>query len=136
MGDEELIAERLARRLTSGAGLGAVDVSHRTWPRPPLARSYRWMVPTYTGTASSERGSTNTRGRTGMGDINKWCQMCGAAPGEPCTYISDNPPNEPEWQEPGRKAGAPRPDVHWARDADHKPAVLIPDEPPWSNAQR
>jgi hypothetical protein len=52
-----------------------------------------------------------------MGDVGKWCQMCGAAPGEPCTIVS------------GIDAGAVRPGVHWHRSADERPVVLVPDEP-------
>lgn len=56
-----------------------------------------------------------------MGDINKWCIMCGAAPGEPCEVISGGDGLEP---------GDERPDPHFCRSNDEKPTVLIPDEPP------
>lgn len=55
-----------------------------------------------------------------MGRIDKWCVMCGAAPGEPCKVISGGD---------GLNPGDIRPDVHWARNSDEKPSVLIPDEP-------
>lgn len=55
-----------------------------------------------------------------MGSLNKWCQMCGAAPGEPCRVISGGE---------GLKPGDVRPDVHFYRSADTKPAVLVPNEP-------
>ncbi len=55
-----------------------------------------------------------------MNRLDKWCQMCGAAPGEPCKVISGVE---------GLKPGDVRPDPHFYRSANSKPVVLIPDEP-------
>lgn len=55
-----------------------------------------------------------------MGSIDKWCMMCGAAPGEPCKVISGGE---------GLHPGDVRPDVHFSRNSDSKPNILIPDEP-------
>lgn len=52
-----------------------------------------------------------------MGEISKWCPMCGAAPGEPCTTIS------------GDEAGQPRAWPHFYRHNDHPIPVAIKDEP-------
>lgn len=60
-----------------------------------------------------------------MGDIRKWCPMCGAAPGEPCTVISGS-------GEEGDRTGDVRPDPHFYRHNDHPIPVLIPDEPPFA----
>lgn len=46
--------------------------------------------------------------------------MCGAAPGEPCKVISGGE---------GLHPGDVRPDVHFSRNSDSKPNILIPDEP-------
>jgi hypothetical protein len=66
--------------------------------------------------------STNEKERGMSGNIDKWCVMCGAAPGEPCTVISGDP-------EAGEKPGDIRREPHFYRNSDTKPAVLIPDEP-------
>ena len=57
--------------------------------------------------------------------LSYWCQMCGAAPGDPCTVVSGS-------GEPGDRPGDTRPEPHFYRSSPHKPAVLIPDEPDYS----
>jgi hypothetical protein len=60
-----------------------------------------------------------------LAKLDKWCVICGAAPGESCTIISGDP-------EAGEKPGDPRPHPHFYRSSDTKPAILIPDEPPFA----
>jgi hypothetical protein len=65
--------------------------------------------------------------------IDKFCQMCGATPGHPCTYVSTIPPDHEavvNRHERPHEKGDVRPEPHWARDLDRPAAVLIPDEPP------
>src|SRR4051812_6286627 len=57
-----------------------------------------------------------------LAKLDKWCQMCGAAPGEFCTIISGDP-------EAGEKPGDVRYHPHFYRSSDTKPGVLVPDEP-------
>lgn len=59
-----------------------------------------------------------------MNRLEKWCQMCGAAPGEPCRVISGGD---------GLNPGDERPEPHFYRSADAKPGVLIPDEPEFAD---
>jgi len=59
-----------------------------------------------------------------MDRLSFWCQMCGAAPGEPCTVISGSGGD-------GDRPGDVRPDPHWHRSATERPGVLVPDEPPF-----
>jgi len=55
--------------------------------------------------------------------LDSWCLMCGAAPGDPCKVISG---------EGNEKPGGERRYLHSARGGlDHKPAVTVPDEPPF-----
>jgi len=61
-----------------------------------------------------------------MNRLEKWCHMCGAAPGEPCKVVSGS-------GEQGDRPGDARPDTHWARTMEEKPAVLIPDEPDYAD---
>lgn len=58
------------------------------------------------------------------GDISKWCQMCGAAPGEPCIVISGGYEGDD-----GLHPGDERPTPHFYRSATVKPLVAIKDEP-------
>lgn len=51
-----------------------------------------------------------------MGEINKWCPMCGAAPGEACTTISS-------------ETRQTRPTPHFYRHNDNPIPVLVKDEP-------
>ena len=58
-----------------------------------------------------------------MPDRDSWCLMCGAAPGEGCTYANDDPAE-------GVRRGDPRPGLHSVRGGlFERPAVLVPDEP-------
>jgi hypothetical protein len=57
-----------------------------------------------------------------MGEIRKWCPMCGAAPGEACTVISGDP-------DAGEKPGDLRSEPHFYRHTDHPIPVLVKDEP-------
>lgn len=59
-----------------------------------------------------------------MGRIDRWCIMCGAAPGEPCTVISGGD---------GLNAGDVRPQVHFYRFSTEKPAVTVSDEPDFAS---
>lgn len=71
-----------------------------------------------------------------MGDITKHCPMCGAAPGEACTYTSTIPADHEmvrEGHEQPHVKGDLRPDVHFYRGNDRSIAVLIPDEPPYAD---
>lgn len=54
--------------------------------------------------------------------LDKWCVMCGAAPGQPCTVISGDP-------DEGEKPGDVRAHPHFYRGSDTKPAVAVKDEP-------
>lgn len=60
-----------------------------------------------------------------MGEISKWCPMCGAKPGEPCTVISGDP-------EQGKKPGDARAEPHFARHNDGPIPVLVKDEGPYA----
>jgi hypothetical protein len=60
-----------------------------------------------------------------MGDIRKWCPMCGAAPGDRCTIISGDP-------ERGEQPGDVRAVPHFYRHNDKPIPVLIPDEPDYA----
>lgn len=62
-----------------------------------------------------------------MGSVEKWCPMCGAAPGEPCTFIS--PDLHDNNDVPPGRAGDPRPEPHFYRHNDGPISVLIKDEP-------
>jgi hypothetical protein len=61
-----------------------------------------------------------------MSRLDKWCIMCGAAPGEPCKVIGPDAP--------GVHPGDVRAEPHFYRGNDEKPAVLIPDEPPYAES--
>ncbi len=58
------------------------------------------------------------------GDISKWCQMCGAAPGEPCIVISGGYTGYLEL-----RPGDVRPTPHFYRSSAEHPAMTIKDEP-------
>lgn len=72
-----------------------------------------------------------------MGNIDKHCQMCGAVPGDPCTYVSTLTPDHEmvrQGHDVAHNAGDPRPDTHWARHGTKRYAVLILDEPSYADA--
>jgi hypothetical protein len=72
-----------------------------------------------------------------MGDISKHCPMCGATPGEPCTYVSTLTPDHEmvrEGHDVAHVSGDVRPDVHFYRANDRPITVLIPDEPPYADS--
>ena len=73
-----------------------------------------------------------------MGSIAKHCQMCAAAPGEPCTHTETVGPEHVMVRNGHMQpqvAGDVRSDVHWARSGERPYAILIPDEPPYVEAR-
>lgn len=60
--------------------------------------------------------------------IQKWCGMCGAAPGDPCTVVSGS-------GRPGDRPGDVRPEPHFYSAGDTKPVVLWKDEPDYAEAR-
>lgn len=64
-----------------------------------------------------------------MGNVNKWCPICGATPGNPCTIISGVPKDLSATKAAGLRAGDPRPEPHFSRYNDRPIGVAIKDEP-------
>lgn len=70
-----------------------------------------------------------------MNRAEKYCQMCGAVPGDPCLYISQLTPEHEMVQcgfDVAHEIGDVRPDFHWARHGDQPYSVIIPNEPEYA----